>query len=182
MFVILTRVLAHLFLQFLKADALKNFESNPRDWYKCSELKRAWKGATVGQFDPLGCLDFYAPHAYPLWEDPVGSRLFMPFNYNKSVLEVDVPVLLGEFWNIKNAGASHDSVTDPHEPITGDDFVKLYQQGYAGGLGWAWLNPKEVPDGKGGWIRTLAKHELQDKWRAILTKAAVGLRKKGAQL
>lgn len=165
---------------FLKQSraVVEAFEPHPRDDYSCDALKTSWQGTTDGTFDPLGCLDFYTPHAYPDWANDTTTATFSPFYQPTSVfgLSPATPVLLGEFWDLKAQ----------YVPMTAADSAGLYDKGYAGGLGWAWLQPMEVPFGLNGGSgypnRQIGPHELQDKWRVWLQQTSQLLRARGVRL
>jgi hypothetical protein len=73
--------------------------------------------------DSLGTLDFYMVHYYD-W----GGTTISPFHHPKSYWGLDKPLVIGEF--------------SAHGPYTGIDpqsaYNYLYENGYAGGLSWAW--------------------------------------------
>lgn len=174
-------IMTAVLLQFLKTEPLlKKNEPNAHDFYQCSEFKKAWAGAPEGKFDPLGCLDFYSPHSYPIWTDHDATAMHIPFYHNKSTWGVNKPVLLGEFWDMKNI--ERKSPYAPADYLQGEDFVDMFQRGYAGGLGWAWFTPKEVRDAKGYAVSMLDKHELRDQWKRIMKSASSKLKAKGVNV
>ena len=92
--------------------------------------------------DPLGVLDFYQVHYYPVHFDERTS----PFHHPASYWQLDKPILIGEFpahGIIRKEGQRFR----PRTELTSEEaWVYALENGYAGALGWTWTNH----DGNGG--------------------------------
>lgn len=92
--------------------------------------------------DPLGVLDFYQVHYYPIHFDERTS----PFHHPASYWKLDKPVLIGEFpahGIVRKKGQGFR----PRTELTSEEaWVYALENGYAGALGWTWTNH----DGNGG--------------------------------
>ena len=119
--------------------------------------------------DEDGTLDFYQVHSYPNWQDPRDefNSHYMPFLNPKTRWQLDKPLLVGEFW---------DAIGGKGEgTLSADAWYKLFVDGYAGGLGWAYFEVTEEFGGaaivkgrgqpnNGGREprRVVAKHQMRD--------------------
>jgi hypothetical protein len=98
-----------------------------RNHYSDSALK------AVGG-DPDGTLDFYMVHYYE-W----GGRAISPFHHHASYWGLDKPLVIGEF--------AAKGLSDSLGPVSpAQAFQRLYDSGYAGGMGWTYT----AHDGFGG--------------------------------
>lgn len=84
--------------------------------------------------DPDGTLDFYMVHYYE-W----GGRAISPFHHHASYWGLDKPLVIGEF--------AAKGLSDSLGPVSpAQAFQRLYDSGYAGGMGWTYT----AHDGFGG--------------------------------
>lgn len=92
--------------------------------------------------DPLGVLDFYQVHYYPVHFNEATS----PFHRPASYWQLDKPILIGEFpadGIVRRPG----QVFRPRTELTPTEaYVYALENGYAGALSWTWTNH----DGNGG--------------------------------
>ena len=128
--------------------------------------------------DEDGTLDFYQVHSYPNWQDPKDefNSQYMPFLNPKTRWQLDKPLLVGEFW---------DAIGGRGEgTLSADAWYKLFADGYAGGLGWAYFEVTEefggaaIVKGSGGGQpgreprRVVAKHQMRDRFAPLIREVA----------
>jgi hypothetical protein len=118
--------------------------------------------------DPLGTLDFYSVHGYPIWGQPERDVDISMFTNPKSKWCLDKPIVVGEHWN---------EVLPNGEYVTPSNYVHLHQTGYAGAWGWAWFNVTEKFDPVSGvGVRGLGQHSCRDRLRQLLVNLPADLR------
>jgi len=92
--------------------------------------------------DPLGVLDFYQVHFYPVHFDESTS----PFHHPASYWELDKPILIGEFPAYGVLAKPNQNFRPRTELNAEQAWTYALKNGYAGALGWTWTNH----DGNGG--------------------------------
>jgi hypothetical protein len=131
---------------------LHGYPSPPVNFYSDSSLIAAGG-------DKDGYLDFYQVHGYPEWNDPVQDAKINMFLNPKDYWGLDKPLIVGEHWNEVEANKGY---------LKTHHYQYLYDHGYAGVWGWAYLYVKEFYDHPSkSWKRYIDKHVNQDYFREL---------------